>query len=141
MGLHKILKIVAILLSLVGIIFWAMIFIKGDEAVRATGEGLDGILYVSYILFAIVLLFVLFFVLKGLAAGNIKSTLISVGAFLLIVIIAYVLAGNEPMEMREGEVLSASGSKWVGTGLITFYIMGTLAILAMILSGIKRVTK
>ncbi len=141
MGLHKILKIVALLLSIAGIIFLAMIISKGDDAVSATGEGVDGFLYVAYIIFAIVLLFVLLFVLKGIFAGNIKKTLISIGAFLLIVVISYVMATGVETPMRDGDVLSASGSKWVGTGLYTFYIMAILAIGAMVLSGIKKITK
>ncbi|MBK5212212.1 MAG: hypothetical protein JJE55_00960 [Flavobacteriaceae bacterium] len=140
MALHKILKIVALLLSVVGIIFLAMIIAKGDAEVTATGYGVDGFLYVAYIMFAITIIFVLFFVLKGISAGNIKNTLISIGAFLLIVVISYVLADGNPMHVGEEE-LSASGSKWVGTGLYTFYIMAVLAIGAMVLSGIKKVTK
>ncbi len=141
MALHKILKIVALLLSIAGIIFLAMIIAKGDTVVAETGEGVDGYLYVAYITFAITLVFVLFFVLKGIFAGNIKSTLLAVGAFLAIVIIAYLLANGDPMPMQEGEMLSASGSKWVGTGLYTFYILAILAIGSMIFSGIKKVSK
>lgn len=141
MALHKILKIVALLLGVAGIIFLAMIIAKGDEAVAATGEGIDGILYVAYITLAITLVFVLFYVLKGIFAGDIKKTLISVGAFLLIVAISYVLADGNPMPMQEGEMLSASGSKWVGTGLYTFYILAVLAVASMVFSGIKKVTK
>jgi Na+/proline symporter len=141
MGLHKILKIVALLLSVAGIIFLAMIVSKGDDAVRATGDGVDGFLYVAYIMFAIVLLFVLVFVLKGIAAGNIKKTLMTIGAFLLIVIISYVMAEGVETTMRDGDILSASGSKWVSTGLNTFYILAFLAIGAMVFSGIKKVTK
>ncbi|HNP67880.1 MAG TPA: hypothetical protein PKH16_08260 [Aequorivita sp.] len=141
MALHKILKIVALLLGVAGVIFLAMIIAKGDEAVSATGEGVDGFLYVAYITFAITIVFVLFFVLKGIFAGNIKNTLISVGAFLLIVVIAYVLADGNPMPMQEGEMLSESGSKWVGTGLYAFYILAILAVGSMVFSGIKKVTK
>ncbi len=141
MALHKILKIVALLLSVAGIIFLAMIIAKGDAEVTATGAGVDGFLYVAYIIFAITILFVLFFVLKGLASGNIKNTLISIGVFLLIVVISYVLADGTPMEIQDQEPLSASGSKWVGTGLYAFYIMAILAVGAMVFSGIKKVTK
>ena len=141
MALHKILKIVALLLSVAGIIFLAMIISKGDVVVTETGAGVDGYLYVAYITFAITLIFVLFFVLKGIFEGNIKNTLISVGAFLLVVVIAYVLADGTPMVMPEGEMLSASGSKWVDTGLYTFYILGIVAIGAMVFTGIKKVTR
>ncbi len=141
MGLHKILKIVAILLSIIGIIFFAMILAKGDEAVTLTGEGIDGFLYVSYVIFALTIAFVLYFVLKGIFAGNIKNTLISIGAFLLIVVISYLLADGTPMPMPEGEMLSASGSKWVGAGLYAFYIMAILAIAAMVYTGIRKITR
>ncbi len=140
MALHKILKIVAMLLSVAGIIFLAMIIAKGDAEVAATGDGLNGFLYVAYITFAITILFVLFFVIKGIFSGNIKNTLISVGAFLLIVIISYLLADGTPMQMREIS-LSPSGSKWVDTGLYVFYIMAALAIASMIFSGVKKITK
>ena len=140
MSLHKILKIVALLLSVAGIIFLAMIIAKGDQAVTETGEGLDGFLYVAYITFAITVAFVLFFVVKGVFSGNIKNTLISVGAFLVIVVISYALADGTPMQMRDIS-LSASGSKWIDTGLYVFYIMGILAIASMVFSGVKKVIK
>lgn len=141
MALHKILKIVALLLSVAGIIFLAMIIAKGDTEVAATGDGLDGFLVVAYIIFAITVLLVLFFVLKGILSGNIKSTLISIGAFLLILVISYVLANGTPMQLKDGSSISASGSKWVGTGLYAFYIMAILAIGAMVFTGIKKVTR
>ena len=138
MGLHKILRIVALVFSIVGIVFLAMIVSKGDDVVRETGEGLDGLLYVAYILFAIVLFFVIIFVLKGLMGGNIKKTLIVLGAFLAVVVISYVMADGVETEMRDGEILSASGSKWVSTGLYVFYFLGVIAIGSMALSGVKK---
>ena len=62
MGLHKILKIVALILGVVGIVFWFLILSKGDDAIEATGEGVDPMLYIAYITLGIVLLFVLIFV-------------------------------------------------------------------------------
>src|SRR5690606_22599906 len=107
MALHKMLKIVALLLSVAGVIFLAMIIAKGDTEVAATGSGVDGFLSVALIIFAITILFVLVVVLKGLAAGNIKNTLMAMGAVLLIGVISYVSANGTPMEMQEGEMLSA----------------------------------
>lgn len=141
MGLHKILKIVALILSVAGIIFLAMIVSKGDEVVKATGEGVDGYLYVAYITFAIVLLFVIVFVLKGILAGNIKKTLITVGAFLVVVIISYALADGTPMKLSDDTMMTESASRWAGAGLYSFYILAILAIGSMILSGIKKIAK
>jgi len=141
MGLHKILKIVALLLSVVGIFFLASIVAKGDDVVKATGEGLDGILYVAYVMFALVLAFVLVFVLKGVFAGNIKKTLISIGVFLLIVAISYGMAEGVETPLRDNKMLSANGSRWAGAGLITFYILAIAAVGAMAFGGLKKLKK
>lgn len=143
MGLHKILKIVALVLSLVGIVLFAMLVSKGDAVIEQTGEGVDGYMYVAYIMLALVLLFVLIFVLKGIFAGNLKKTLISIGLFLLIGIVAYVMASSsiDGLPLVDDKVISESSSKWVGTGLYAFYILGIMAIGAMVFSGIKKLTK
>jgi len=142
MGLHKILKIVALILGLAGLVFWIMLVAKGDEAVKATGEGVNPLLYIGYITLAIVLLFVIVFVLKGIFAGDLKKTLLSVGAFLLIVIISYVMASDSVvgLPLIDEKPISASGSKWVSTGLNTFYILAIAAIGAMVFSGVKKLT-
>jgi len=130
MGLHKVLRIVALLLAVGGIISLLMVLLNG--------QGLDAQMYIAYVTLALVVLLVLIFVIKGLAAGNLTRTLASVGIFLLIVVIAYVMADGVETEMRDGEILSQSGSQWVGTGLNTFYILAVVAIGSMIYSGIKN---
>ena len=54
MGLHKIFKIVALLLGLAGVVFWFLLVSKGDEYVKMTGEGVTPMLYTGYIIMAIV---------------------------------------------------------------------------------------
>ena len=50
MGLHKISKIVALVLGVAGVLLWGMLMIKGDKAVIASGgEGLDS--FKDYFLF------------------------------------------------------------------------------------------
>ena len=144
MGLLKIIKIVALLLSVIGVILYMMIFIKGDQAIKDAlfnGEEvavLDWALYVAYIIFALVLAFVLFSGLKGFFSGDVKKTILPVVVLLVIIAISYVLADGTEMPMKEG-ILSETGSKWVGTGLYSFYILAILAIAAMIISGFKKV--
>jgi len=139
MALHKILKIVALILSLAGIVFLGIILSKGGDQVTATGEGVDGFLYVAYITLLVVLVSVVIFVIKGLLSGDIKKTLLSVGAFVLIVVISYVLADGTETIMKDGNTLSESGSKWVSTGLYVFYILSVLAIASMVFSGVVKV--
>ncbi|GER58378.1 hypothetical protein [Patiriisocius marinus] len=141
MALHKITKIIALILGVAGVIFWGMLVAKGDEAIRDSGgEGLDMILYVAYLIFAIVCFAVLVFVVKGVFQGDIKKTLISIGAVALIVVISYVLAEGTESLTKDGEIVTAQTSKWIGTGLYAFYIMAILAIASMVFSGVKKLT-
>ena len=138
MGLHKILKIVGLVLSLIGVYFLAMIILKGDDAIIESGSGIDGFLYTAYIIFALVVVAVVIFGLKGLFSGNIKNTLITLGAFVVVIAISYAMADDTPMMLKDGDMLSESGSKWVGAGLYTFYLLGIIAIGSMFISGFKR---
>ncbi|MBE9490343.1 MAG: hypothetical protein IMY67_08630 [Bacteroidetes bacterium] len=138
MGLHKILKIAGLVLSLIGVYFLAMIIMKGDDAVIESGTGIDGFLYTAYVIFALVVISVVIFGLKGLLSGNIKNTLIILGAFVVVIAISYTMADNTPMVLKDGDMLSESGSKWVGAGLYTFYILAAIAIGSMVVSGFKR---
>ena len=141
MGLHKISKIVALVLGVAGVLLWGMLMIKGDEAVIASGgEGLDSFLYVAYLTFAILLVIVLVFVIKGIANGDVKKTLMSVGAFLLIFVISYVLADGVESFTKDGELVTAQTSRFIGTGLYAFYILSVLAVVAMAFSGVKKLT-
>ena len=90
---------------------------------------------------AIVVLMVLMFVVSGVLAGNVKKTLMSVGAFLAVVVISYVMASGstEGLPLVDNEMVSESTSRWVGTGLIAFYILAVAAIGSMVFSGVKKV--
>lgn len=140
MALHKVLKIVALILGIIGCIYLGMVIGKGDDAIAATGDSIvGGFLYISYITMFITLFLVVIFVIRALLTGDVKRTFIPIGAFLLIVLISYVLADGNPIQLREGDSLSASGVKWVDTGLFVFYITAVIAIGAMILSSFKKV--
>jgi len=141
MVLHKISKIVALVLGVAGVLLWGMLMIKGDEAVIASGgEGLDSFLYVAYLTFAILLVIVVVFVIKGIANGDVKKTLMSVGAFLLIFVISYILADGVESFTKDGELVTAQTSRFIGTGLYAFYILSVVAVVAMAFSGVKKLT-
>ena len=141
MGLYKIFKIVAMLLGFAGLIFWFLLISKGDDAVKATGAGVAPLLYIAYVIMAIVLGLVTVFVLKGVMSGDVKRTLISVGAFLAVLLISYVMASGsiEGLTPADKSEVTESTSKWVGTGLIAFYILAVVAVTTMAFSGVKKV--
>lgn len=149
MNLHKVLKIIAALLGLAGIVFLVMIIAKGDDAVQSAaldGDSsiLDPMIYVTYVIFALTVFLVLIFVVQNLFTkrGSLKSTLIGVGAFAVVLVIAYALssgsdAGNY---YYNGAPATEGEAHMVGAGLIAFYILIIGAAVAMLLSGIKKIT-
>lgn len=142
MGLHKIIKILAWVIGVAGVASLIMILNAGDEAIKNGDVGaVDPMYSVAWIIFGLVLLAVLFFVVKGIFAGNIKKTLISIGAFVAVVAVAYGMASGVETELQDGKMLSANGSRWVGAGLNAFYILAVVAIGAMVLGGVKKLTK
>ncbi|OIQ29374.1 MAG: hypothetical protein BM564_06670 [Bacteroidetes bacterium MedPE-SWsnd-G2] len=134
MGLHKILTYVAMALAVVGVILAIMII--GDNT-----EQIGSILYVAYIVLAIVLLMVLFFSLKNTFSNKetLKSTLTGVGAFgLLFLVCYYGLASGQETVLKDGEVLTEGESQLVGAGLYMFYALAIIASGTMLFSGIKK---
>ena len=89
MTLHKILKYLALVIGVIGLILWGRVLMAGDDAIESSAAVQASVvtpfLIVAYIIFAIVVLIVAFYVIKGLFSGDVKKTLIAVGAFILIV--------------------------------------------------------
>ncbi|WP_281847267.1 hypothetical protein [Olleya namhaensis] len=147
--MHKILKIVALVLSLAGIGVLVNIIVKGDETIKALA--LDGdtsvvepMAIIAYITLGLVLAFVLFFILKNLftSGKSLKSTLIGLGAFAAVLLIAYVVSGGDTNIYKyNGLVASEGESTMVGAGLVAFYILILGAIATMFFSGIKKLIK
>ena len=139
--LQKIIKIISFILAIGGAVLALMIM--GTETEAPKMDGLVGdMLYVAYVILAIVLALVLVFVIKGLFTGNIKKTLLTVGAFLVIVLICYSVSTGTDLDLsqftKKGQNITEQTSRYVGTGLYTFYVLAVLAILSMLLSGVKK---
>ncbi|AVR45214.1 hypothetical protein C7S20_07990 [Christiangramia fulva] len=145
MTLHKILKYLALVIGVIGLILLGRIIASGDDAIKASADlqasMLDPYMWISYIILAVVIVMVAIFVIAGLFRGNIKNTLIAIGSFVVIVVVAYVVSDGTAHELKDGTMLSASGDHWVGAGLVTFYILAGIAILTMVFSGIKKLAK
>lgn len=145
MGLHKILSIVALILAVIGIIFGLLVATGDLETLWQDGSMVDNMMRVAYVIFAITLVLVLFFVIKGLFAGNIKKTLLSLGIFLGIIIVSYLMASGTNLDLQpfidKGLNVTETTSKNVGAGLYTFYALAIFAIAVMALSGIKKLVK
>lgn len=145
--LHKILKIVAIILSVLGAVWLVRIILAGDTAITDSMDLQNSLvtpfIYIAFVVLGISVLFVVIFVLKNLFsnAKSLKSTLIGLGAFAAVIAISFVLAEGQEYPLQDGEVLSASGSRWVETGIYAFYILAVLAVGSMVFSGVRKLAK
>ena len=148
MNLEKITRIGCIALGVIGIIFLAIVFASGDDSIKmaaASGDfaAITPIILLSQFILLISVVVTLIFSLRGIAKdkAKMKNAAKSAGLFLAVVLIAFVLSSGVETPMRDGKVLSAMGSRLVGTGLRVFYILSIVAVGLMILPGIKNSIK
>ncbi|HMQ43204.1 MAG: hypothetical protein KDC97_13575 [Confluentibacter sp.] len=136
MNLHKILKYLAYALGIIGTIFALMLMMTDSDSM------IDNILIVTYVVLFVVIALILVYVIKGLFAGDIKKTLITVGLFLAVILISYMISSGTDLDLKQfndkGLGITEGISKNVGAGLYAFYILITVAIIATFLSSLKK---
>lgn len=148
MNLEKLTRIGCIALGVLGLIFLAIVFASGDDSIKmAAASGNYGtitpIIILSQITLLIAVVVTLIFSLRGIAKdkSKMKNALKSAGLFLIVVVVAFVLSNGVETPMRDGKVLSAMGSKLVGTGIRVFFILSIIAIVLMVFPGTKKIFK
>ena len=140
--MHKIIKIILIALSVLGLILWVML---AKEAEVTVGNGAMNFMFIiTFILLAISVFASLFFGLKNVFATpeGLKRTLIGVGGLLLIAIISYVAASGTDVDLaamnKKGLEATEGTVKMIGASLNMFFILTIVAVLAMVVPGIKK---
>ena len=120
----------------------------GDEDIKMAAtmgdfSTVSPLVELARVVLLITVVITLTFTLLGLFSdpAKLKKALISIGLFLAVVAISYVLSDGVETPLKDGEVLSASGAKWVGTGIRTFYILAVIAISLMLFSGVSKIIK
>ena len=146
MNIQTIVKIISAVFGLLGAIFLFRIIGTGDEEIKmAASMGDFGtvspLVSLAIAILSITVIVTLLFSLLSLASSpeKLKKSLIFIGCFLVVTGIAYATSTGVETPMKDGEMLSASGSRWVETGLRMFYILATLAILSMVFSGARKI--
>lgn len=143
--MHKILKYILIALGLIGAVLWFQLpsaETPVSEAVASTPMNLMFI--ITYLLLGIAIVFSLVFTLKKLFStpDSLKKALFSIGGLLVIVVISYALASGTNVDLQEmankGIPTTEGTVKLIGMGLNVFFILTVLAVLLMIVPGIKR---
>ena len=130
---YNILKYTALGLSLLGILF--VLLILADNLF-----GIDMILYNAYVVLFIIVSSVLYFGIKNMVGdkSSLMSTLKGVGSFSGLFLVCFLLASGEETLMREGKILSALSSKFIGAALFMFYSLILIASGTMLFFGFKN---
>ena len=148
MNFQNIIKIVSALLGVIGVLFLFRIMNLGDDQIKMDASmgdfsSVSPLITLALIVLAIAVIVTLVFSIMNLASDSskLKKALMTTGLFLLVVAIAYALSEGVETPMKDGEVLSAGGSRLVGTGIRSFYILTFVAFGSMMFSGIKKILK
>ena len=130
---YNILKYTSLGLSLLGILF--VLLILSDYLF-----GIDMILYNAYVVLFIIVSSVLYFGIKNMIGNksNLMNTLKGIGSFLALFVVCFLIASGEETLMREGKILSATSSKFIGAALFMFYSLILIASGAMLFFGFKN---
>ncbi len=146
MNFQNIIKIISAIFSVLGAIFLLRIMSTGDDQIKMDASMGDFSVVTPLILLAIAILTIavlvtVVFSLRGLASDmtKVKKFLITTGLFIVTVAISFAVSDGMETPLKDGEILSANGSRWVETGIRVFYILTFVAFASMIFSSVKRI--
>ena len=146
MKLQNIIKIISAIFGVLAVVFLFRIIGLGDEEIKMAASmgdygSVSPLVNLAIAILVITVTVTLVFSLIGLTsdAKKLKKALLSAGLFLAVIGISYAMSTGVETPLKDGEVLSANGSRWVGAGLRAFYILAVVAIGAMLMSGAKRI--
>ena len=148
MNYQKLTNYMVVVLGLLGFGLLLAILFQGDDTIEMNAlQGDFGsvsyIIYLAQAVLAITVLLSLGFSLKNLASDKQKmiGSLKAIGAFLVVLVLAYLFSSGEETPLQDGEFLSASGARWVETGIRMFYFLTIIAVGAMLSGSIIKLIK
>jgi len=148
MNTQKIFKYTALVLGLIGLILQVVILNQGDDTIKLNALSGDygvvsTMVTLALIVLAITVSLTLIFSITNLASDSkkLKKALLSIGAFGVVVLVAFLFSSGTETTLKDGDILSAAGSRWIETGLRTFYFLVFIAVGAMLYTGIIRLKK
>ena len=148
MKIQNIIKIISAIIGVLAAFFLLRIIGTGDEEIKMAASmgdygAVSALVELSRIVLILTVAITLIFTLRGLFSDGkkLKKAGISIGFFLVIILISFLLSEGVETPMKDGEVLSASNSKLVETGIRSFYLLSVIAIGLMLFSGVTKLLK
>jgi len=146
MKIQNIIKIISAVIGVLAAFFLLRIIGTGDDDIKMAATmgdfgAVSPLVELARIVLVLTVAITLIFTLRGLFSdlAKLKKAGIAIGLFLAVVFLSYALSDGVETPLKDGEMLSASSSKWVGTGIRTFYILAVLAIGLMLVSGARKI--
>lgn len=146
--MHKIVKIVLVVVGLVGAALWFMLPEAEMPAAEAANNGaLNAMFAITWLLLGVAVVFSVAFALKNLLSNpaNLKKSLFILVGFLLVIGIGFVMASGTDVSIEEmakrGIETDESEIKKIGAGLNVFFILTLVAVGAMLAGGVKKMIK
>lgn len=134
MNLQKITNISVVLLAVLALIVLGVIIGQGDEyiemsAMQGNFGAVSVMINLALFVLLVTVLMTLVFSMKNLFSekSKLKKAGISIGSFLFVFIVAFVLSSGIETPMQDGKMLSALQSKFVEAGIRTFYLLTLIA--------------
>lgn len=139
MELHKISKIIALVLGVLSVVFSVVCM-----ATEVTLEGsiVDYFIYLSYLAMFVTVCAVLYYVIINFINDkDKKGSLISIGAFLGLLLVSFIIADGTAVPLKDGQEIGPMYSKLISTGLNAFYIIGVASIVTLLYSSFGKIKK
>jgi hypothetical protein len=143
MNIQKIVKIVALVIGLIAVFFLVNIMTLGDEAIKADAANqgvLSGFATLAYVVLAIAAITAIVSSLVNLISQpeKLKKALMSLGVFLLVLVVAWFASSGQERVLTDGSTLTSAQSQMIEAGIKAFYILILLAAGLMLFFGVKK---
>ena len=134
MNLQKITNISVVILAVLALIVLGVIIGQGDEyiemsAMQGNFRAVSVMINLALFVLLVTVLMTLVFSMKNLFSekSKLKKAGMSIGSFLFVFILAFVLSSGVETPMQDGKMLSALQSRFVEAGIRTFYLLTLIA--------------
>ena len=134
MNLQKITNISVVILAVLALIVLGVIIGQGDEyiemsAMQGNFGAVSVMINLALFVLLVTVLMTLVFSMKNLFSekSKLKKAGMSIGSFLFVFILAFVLSSGVETPMQDGKMLSVLQSRFVEAGIRTFYLLTLIA--------------
>ena len=132
--LNTVLNVARLLIMVIGLILFVMILSGNDNVI---GAALN-LTYISLAICAIAALgFGIYLFVSNISKN--KNGLIGLGAFIAVLLIAYLVSSDAVPNIKQ--TVTASTAKWVGAGITAFYILLAGVVASIVYAEVRKALK